>query len=284
MPALAFVEGNTDFDSFPDAFKYCDALVRSNKYLRRAILVALAVRFGVSLLDELVKEHVPGPTVREPRPTPSPEPLFPMDLPPSGRDEIVQSLLARQPSLTRAEAETLADQCRQLVTRAELLSTGQVGGVARHPCATTRIFFPGSDVPAAAAHKLDAIRANPSWVQLHNLSHAERTRQMQADGFPAGWKQQRAECLGGTYDATVIECDEYPYFASMESGPQGDPANPAGWTGFSLRLLSSAQNGQEGNKYRDFKNACGLVGPETWGTPFLVVPVPTGPPTTQVCL
>lgn len=281
---LAFVPGNTDFDSLPDAYKTCEALARSNKYLRRAILVALAAAYGTSLLDELVKEHVPGPTVQEPQPTPTPLPPFPLELPTSGLDEIVQSLLARQPSLTPQQAETLATQCRQLVARAELLSVQQVGGIARHPCATMRIFVPGSDVAAAASHKLDAILGNPSWVQLHNLSADERRNQMRAEGFnPGTWKQQRPECAPGTYDTSSMHCDEYPYFASMESGPHGDPSNPTAWTGFSLRPLSKADNELEGGMYSGFKTRCGLVGEATWGQPFLVVPIPVGFPTTPIC-
>lgn len=293
----ALVPGNSGFTSLPDAYRYCDALVRAGTYTLGAILAALAVKYGIAALDELVVD-----TDRDT--DPKPIPLPPLNLPPSGNAEIANALMSHDATLTSTEGEQVARRCRELVARKELPSILDGSGVPRHPCSQMRMFIPGSDAQQAASHKLQSIYATPEWVVLTNASQAMTEARMEADGFDLNdritWRQQvptdhkaftsvDGTPCGSSYDATTLECDEYPYFASRQGGPYGPPQDPSAWTGFTLDLISRADNEREGQAYQGFKTdpECGLQDPATQqaipDVPFLVVPMPEGPTSRHLC-
>jgi hypothetical protein len=80
----------------------------------------------------------------------------------------------------------------------------------------------------------------------------------------------------------------YPFWASKEGGPFGDPSDPNSWTGFTLSLIDKTDNQKESFAYQAFKtdDECGLRDPVTLvqreNLPFLVIPE-TAVVSTHVC-
>jgi hypothetical protein len=125
-----------------------------------------------------------------------------------------------------------------------------------------------------------------------------------ARGFPVPvnflWKQSVPEghiaftSVNGTFcgatSPTGFQCDEYPYNASQEGGPFGEPSDPMRWSGFTLDLISEADNAADGSAFQSFKldPECGLTTntiPRTTidNVPFWVAPMPTGSVSTHYC-
>jgi len=166
------------------------------------------------------------------------------------------------------KVRTIAKECVKNVIAARLYFEG------RHPCQTLPMFFPGSDVITAAQHDYDAIfvthspddgPANPEWLRLNYLPSAAQTGSRT-------WYQAATYNCG---DPSLGACDEYPFYSSMQGGPNAVPLP-------SLRRIDAAHNTLEGSRYGTFTQQC-LKGVS--GAAFLVIPMPYtyAPPTFGVC-
>jgi hypothetical protein len=198
-------------------------------------------------------------------------------------DDLTNDILMSKPSYTHQQARIAAEMCVQ--TAQFGIATGSLSPSinGKYPCSGLPIFMPGGENPATTQHDYNAIFGtsqgvgNPEWVLLNYVSSADRT----ASGLSRGWAQSQPACAGQTGGATGLDCDEYPYFSSAQSGP-----------GASLLPVPLGQNRSAGSKYGWFTRTCGLQsgGPVAAqqaanGSPFLVVPMAFSgaPPTAYVC-
>jgi hypothetical protein len=125
-------------------------------------------------------------------------------------------------------------------------------------------------VPDTTVHVWDAITLrNPAWARLTYKSRATREAEFVAAGIPVRWFT--AICDVQRPQA----CDEYPYFASGQSGP----TQIAGPPGASVRPLWEGDNSSAGSLYRwRLIVPCLLSGStvdvgQGNGKPFLVIPL-----------
>ncbi len=212
---------------------------------------------------------------------PSPDP-YPSTAQPTYEDDLTASLLARNPNVSVQAARIAARQC--IATAQAAIGAGTLPGMVngQYPCDGTNVYLPGSDFPNTTQHDYEALfgsaqtSGNLSWAQLHYVSRADK----RASGLDPGWARSQPACAGETGGATGKDCDEYPFYASAESGP-----------GASLRPMQKAENSGAGSRYGGFVVSCRLVSggqvqaSQATGTPFLVVPMnfPGAPPTLHFC-
>lgn len=208
---------------------------------------------GARALALLVANAATDPVTREPRvqrPAPTPNPTDTPDVPVPIAGDLYWSVLDRIEVSLRERVATHQpvndDQWRTAARTCYDYAAALWSGLTTHPCQTHSIFFPGSDILAAAQHKAAAIAENPAWVRL--------TRG-QVPNLPHTWYANESECAGRSISTP---CDEFPYYSTQQAGP-----------GASLRVIpiwpSSAEGGFLGS---GFYPACRV----TTGTPFLVVP------------
>ena len=193
--------------------------------------------------------------------------------------------------LSPATAQTGARECVKQTTWA-IESGAAIQSPFGDPCAELPIFFPGrnSFAPGTAPttqHDWDAItgsggvdHSSPSWIQLNFVNAPDR----KASGLDRGWyKPSICQPIPSQRD-----CDEYPFFATAQSGP----ASFAGPPGASVRLLDYSDNRSQGSRYGWFVKRCALVSggadkntAASQGSPFLVIPIPSpaAPITFGVC-
>lgn len=306
---MLFVPSTSQLSSVPKEYQACTALVSSNKYTLRQIVAMMTNLFGPTVLDVLAgpdrlspsAPRIYAPTVRHPRS--SPNAILDTVPPVSGNVPIVRAIEQAHPEMDNGEANSIATRCRQLVQEARLASVPDDHGTLRSPCEVLPIYVPGTDAGAAAVHKLNSILAFPDRVNLHNSSAAVAQARLFAGGYMvAGYDLWRPKVpydsdaytsVGGAAclpQSIGFECDEYPYAASQEGGPRGDPTDPSKWTGFTLSLVPQGDNQVDGNGYRAFKldPACGLTNPSPpgharEGVSFLVIPMPGLSATTHIC-
>jgi hypothetical protein len=127
---------------------------------------------------------------------------------------------------------------------------------AEDDCRTLSVFAPGDDIREAAQHGLDAIRGAFGTPQPHLLNRADPPSQ------PSGWYANYAPC-NAAYNATLYNCDEYPFASTLQAGP-----------GASLRVIDRWDNQIEGSYLQFFYGACGISDSDL----FAVVPVVTSAP------
>jgi hypothetical protein len=179
-------------------------------------------------------------------PQPAPKPLRPQV------QDLARALVANNPGLNQARADTTANQCLFLVGRTALN--------AKQECSSLPIFASGDDVPEATIHDLEALAFHYPWVRLNYEF---------GDTKPgAGW-QTCPDMQAGQ------QCDEYPFFATMQGGPSAVPTPH-------LKPINGSQNMSQGGKYGAFSGTC--LARQT-GRPFLGIPLaPTlGIPTLALC-
>ena len=167
-----------------------------------------------------------------------------------------------------ATARQVYAQCLRLAAYAR-------SGITVGDCSTKAILVPGSDTPQAARHDFDVIVGSPDTFQLTYATQKEKSD----SGLASGWYNNapyRDVCGTGLRpigsDGKAMECDEYPFYATLEGGPlPGQQLRPN-----QLRLLDSTDNGKAGRLYGGFAAVCGLVAaaPESTERKFLVVPLP----------
>jgi hypothetical protein len=151
----------------------------------------------------------------------------------------------------------MARECLRVSYRAQRLGDEH--------CKQMPLFVTGTHSPtlielsAVSDHDLDAIdptrttaipEPHPSWVFLNwedvRDGSAKRTLQRR------DWYFATPPCASGTYDTSVDDCDEYPFFGTEQGGQFGRPWRP------SLRPLSFSQNRSQGSSFRNFGDACAM--------------------------
>jgi hypothetical protein len=273
-----------------------EAIKRATRYLAYAT---------GSFMGSLILSHTVQPSAPQAVPqTPPPPPPAPSDPAPpeviSGPtltyEEWLAELYQQRAAvagygLTPAAAQTGARECVKQTTWA-IESGAAIQSPFGDPCAELPIFFPGrnSFAPGTAPttqHDWDAItgsggvyHSSPSWIQLNFVSAPDR----KASGLDRGWyKPSICQPIPSQQD-----CDEYPFFATAQSGP----ASFAGPPGASVRLLDYSDNRSQGSRYGWFVKRCTLVSggadkntAASQGSPFLVIPIPSpaAPITFGVC-
>lgn len=193
---------------------------------------------------------------------PSTMPGRPSTLPNYWNIPAVTSIIqAKNSALTAAQAQAVADTC-----------VGQVAGaLAGDPyaqCENTPIFASGrSDVPQASDHDVSAIGTYPAWTMLNYLPSSSQTGSR-------SWYAGLPACSGVV--SGVTSCDEYPFWASAQGGPNSVPQP-------SLAVIDSGQNSLQGSKYGAFISSCHMSS----GNAFISAPMPAAVssaiPTLSVC-
>jgi len=244
--------------SVTDQWLACDAARTSGKSLL-ATLAAIGAVAGSSqviwlLYHRGLDAQTDTPTQYPNNPVPDPvrvPPVLPVG---SAVATLAEDLLERNSALTQKQADTLARTCLWLVARAALN--------AAQKCGSLPIFASGSDVPEATQHDLEGLTQTPSWIALN----------YEGPNKPgAGWQ---TNLCNPPPDTLTQQCDEYPFFATLQGGPNASPAPD-------LKAISKADNQLQGSRYGNFVVACGLANAE----PFLAIPIhpQANIPTLRVC-
>jgi len=112
-------------------------------------------------------------------------------------------------------------------------------------CMKLSIFAPGKDVEEATVHDGEAILAGQPSV-LHYESNDDKSLGVRGAPLPSGWYNRVIyDNCGDNYFPPSTNCDEYPYYSTMEGGP-----------GASLKNIDAADNQKEGRLLQDFRTAC----------------------------
>jgi hypothetical protein len=115
----------------------------------------------------------------------------------------------------------------------------------RDPCEHDAVLIVGKDAEAAAVHDRDAISEHPQWVRLtyrpSRLSVAPETPKACTD------RNLKFDPQFGYSEDGKIECDEYPFRASNESGKES-----------SYRFIRKDHNRVEGSVYLGLVLGCGF--------------------------
>lgn len=246
-------EVRTPSDGFTtQAFLTCFEAFEAGGAGRAATAIGAALGTGAVAL--LVANAATDPTTGEPRvprPAPVPNPIDPPGKPVPVLGDVYWTVLDRIEDSLRERVTTHQpaddNQWRTAARTCFELAATLWFGTSVHPCETQNIFFPGSDIMAAAQHKAAAIAANPAWVRLTRGNPA---------GVSDGWYASEPACADRS---PSMQCDEFPYFSTNEGGP-----------GSSLRLVPQPDNSREGGLLNGFYRApqCKI----TAGMPFLVIP------------
>lgn len=174
---------------------------------------------------------------------------------------VASVLLGKNPSLTAAQATTAADTCLAQVAGALL-------GDPYSECESTPIFASGrSDVPQATDHDITAIGTNPAWAKLNYLPSASQTGSR-------SWYSSLPACAGVV--AGVTSCDEYPFWSSVQGGPNSVPQPH-------LAVIDSGQNSLQGSKYGTFVSSCHMSSGDAFIAAPLPATVPSPAPTLILC-
>jgi len=242
-----------------DQWELCVNLVQAGKGTL-AILAAIAAMEGGQatinwLVSDALKEAPPPETEPDADDATAPRPVPPPFLP--DVEKLAQTLTQTQ-DVPQDIADDVANQCLFLHWRA-----GQSG---KNDCRTLPIFASGNDVPEATIHDLEALASSPFWVSLNYRHRSETPGDRE-------WMNSEAECLDRV--PGVTSCDEYPFWATMQGGPFA-VKRPH------LKLISSADNRDQGLRYGNFVQSCHM----NTGDAFLGIPLAPqlGVPTqTRIC-
>ena len=195
------------------------------------------------------------PTVPEDAPAPRPVPLPLL----SHTQDLAGTLMADNPALSQKAADEVAHEC--------LFRVGRMAVNAEHECSGLPIFASGNDVPEATNHDLEALNEpyGPAWVRLNYRPASETPGSRK-------WYLSKPECA---QIEVGDECDEYPFWATMQGGSFGVPQPH-------LKPIDADDNGNQGGLYGNFVVICHMNS----GDAFLGIPLAPelGIPTqTRVC-
>src|SRR5262249_55738821 len=159
-------------------------------------------------------------------------------------------------------AQTGARECVKQTTWA-IESGAAIESPFGEPCAELPVFFPGRNLvglPGTAPttqHDWDAItgsngvdHSSPSWIELNYVSKPDRKASGLSKSTP--WYVNEPICQAKQQGE---DCDEYPFFASAQSGPDSFAGPP----GASLRALNLSDNRSQGSRYGWFAKRCTLI-------------------------
>lgn len=212
--------------------------------------------------------------------TSTPQP--PRDAEPAEVKQVADRVLRTVDWIRPSDAQLLAERCVALAAAA---------GLADQPCLSQPIFVPGAEAGEAAMHDAGVIQEVPAWFRLTYMSPADKG----SSGVPRTWYDAAAYSAncGPNRGPRGVQCDEYPFYTTVEGGPQAFSQTPS-----VLKEVDSAHNMLEGIalKKMHYDPKCGMAasGSNTTsgsGTqPFLVVPAAVqvngafiGPPSFHVC-
>lgn len=125
------------------------------------------------------------------------------------------------------------------------------------------VFIPGLDTPATSRHIVDNIRSHPENAQLTKF-----TGRAALGG--RSWYDRAgisSDCDGSG------ECDEYPFFSTIEGGPENFPGR------VTLKQVPFGESAIQGGRLRGFYSSCNL--PD--GARYIVRPSPSFRQTTWIC-
>ncbi len=159
-----------------------------------------------------------------------------------------------------------------------------------HPCEFLSIFAPSiTDAGEAAVVVHDhifgrtlghmALNYQPSPEAGSRVIGDLVARGLNADG-PRTWYNQFPPCNDRGGDNAGLDCQEYPYYSTSQSGPGQGIANQSPRA--SIRLVDPIGNGVEGVAFGSFTSTCPAVQARQT---FIVTPLiePGSPPTDYVC-
>ncbi len=170
-------------------------------------------------------------------------------------------LETKDPAVNETNKLDIARSCLDAVdaSNGNTDKTGDSGDASFASCSTMPVFYSGYDVREASQHDLEALAANPAWVQLNRDVVNKSGR---------GWYRGTSPCTLPTPSGE--SCDEYPFFSTTQGGP-----------GASLKYINAAQNSLQGTRLNQFYNnnnnpsVGGIKGCDVQVTePFLAVPLP----------
>jgi hypothetical protein len=249
-----------------DQWEACAAAVAAGA-TTLAILVAVADTPGGEanlwwLQSDLTKEAPSAETEPDPDDATAPRPAPPPFIPDVYK--LAQTLTENQ-DIPQPLADDVANQCLFLHWRA--------GMSGKDDCGRLPIFASGNDVPEATVHDLKALAfsfrrlpPNAQWVRL-NYRHQDLTP---GDRY---WMNAEDECQGRVPGVTA--CDEYPFWSTMQGGPESIPRPH-------LKLIDFIDNRDQGLRYGNFIQRCHM----NTGDPFLGIPLPPAlgiPTQTKIC-
>ncbi len=165
--------------------------------------------------------------------------------------------------LPEPDANTATDTC--IDEEQKLVTAGKLNAGA-NACQTMPIFLPGVDAGGPAIHDRDAIATHPQWAILTYMSGADK----QASGVIPGWYNRKAhhKFCRPERGQQKLECDEYPFYTTVEGGPAAPPVRPIDG---SLREVPYLENRAEGTALSVMLRdpVCAMVSQQTL---YLVVP------------
>lgn len=266
-----------------------DGALAAGKSLPAALKVGAAaggsIAGGVFLWYLAVRSVPAAAPPTAPDPSVATMPPSPPDLTPTGPaanptyvDDLTVDLALRNPKVGPQQARNLAQTCIKQAQFA--IANGALPALidGAYPCQSLPLYFPGSDNPETTNHDAAAIATNPAWVQLTYVSQPDRI----SSGLSRDWARSQPECAGQTPLGSGKQCDEYPFFASAQSGP-----------GASLEVVDRNDNSRAGGRYGNFVQSCKLtsggIGDQASqiaaGSSFLVIPMTfaQAPPTLWTC-
>lgn len=277
-----------------------DATLRRTRWLQ--VLGTIGVTTTAATIASSYWELRNG---RPDTPAPGPDP-DPVPVPDHGPDptqgpfrrelEVAQLVdrIQKQATLTNGDAQTAAYRCLNMQERL-LALPGYTGSDT--PCLSYALYFPGVETGEVAIHDLEAISSNPELALLTYMSSEDKAD----SGVQHNWYQKKPynKICKKDQDLHGGQCDEYPYYTTVEGGPSPK---------VSLKVVRSHFNSMEGNarKRMIYDRYC-VMGADATGakthpgseiTKFMVIPLATeithpvkkqvlaeyaGPPSFHIC-
>lgn len=260
--------------SVSDQTLACQAAVAAPGATVRSVLLAIRTAGGAEQLAMLAAHFVGAGTSPATVPDwvdgtdrgPRSAPPVPETLPPLWRLPKSAPQFGAENGLEAEAARTTLNQCYALVALA-----GTFGDPYK-TCRDLPIFASGrSDVPQATDHNLEALQQTPSWVKLDYRPAAENPA-------PDRWYRNDPRCVN-TEEIVNANCDEYPFFASMQGGGLAVPSP-------SLKVIDGGQNQLQGSLYGSFLSVCKVISKPVGERQFLAIPLPSSAaslPTLAIC-
>jgi diaminopimelate epimerase len=251
-----------------DQYEACEAAIGRGASLAQAISAVAATAGGSGALWWALHEgtvsqpgfELPAPTEADPYPVPVVLPeAWPLK-------DLATEIEAKNSTseLTKEQAEEVTRRC--------LWYMSQVSSDASE-CSRLPIFASGSDFPTATLHDLKALATHPTWVRLN---YSARKEKLAEEGVKEKWYLGEPGCEGSAPEGK--SCDEYPFFATEQGGPEAT-IKP------SLEWIVHTDNTEQGSRYGAFVRSCKMAERSSTGYAFAAVPIPPslGMPTTRLC-
>ena len=261
---LLFKGGFSGGDTLPDWYQACEAALAAGKTVVQALVAVAAVEGGAAIIHMLAGDQI-APTIPEPEDaTPDDSVVYrPLPLPIWIEiQDLADRLQQANPKLDAQGADEVATQCKLFMGRQ---------GRPPDDCLLHPIIAPGSDMPEITKNTLVGLGRNPQWALLHYEDPVPKAQTVTRD-----WYSGIPPCVG--YSGTGQQCDEFPYFSSLEGGPP-----PPGGIRPALRLVPGVEQSRQGGHLSSFNTACGL-NTRPNNPPFWVIPMYwNGPKTVKLC-